>query len=230
MRSAMKSFAAVSVAVLGITALVAPVRGQAKPEARDSPAASGRCSPLRTILADGRIMVRNVDCTTNVTAKQESGKASPDNLEPLMPVAPETELADPAANQGYMNALKGYYQYRIEGYEHRRQVFAWQLFSSKVIFAVVLLLVCSGIYFAALQFHAGLKRQSEMHAAKRVSAAAYAGQQGTESVTDPEVTTLSMGTEGIKVSSPVLGVVILTISLAFFYLYLVYVYPISDLF
>jgi len=31
------------------------------------------------------------------------------------------------------------------------------------------------------------------------------------------------------VSSPVLGVVILVISLAFFYLYLVHVYPISEL-
>jgi hypothetical protein len=35
---------------------------------------------------------------------------------------------------------------------------------------------------------------------------------------------------GIKVSSPVLGVVILVISLAFFYFYLVYVYPIENIF
>jgi hypothetical protein len=31
------------------------------------------------------------------------------------------------------------------------------------------------------------------------------------------------------VSSPVLGVIILVISLGFFYLYLVYVYPISEI-
>jgi len=40
---------------------------------------------------------------------------------------------------------------------------------------------------------------------------------------------LELGQTGLKVSSPVLGVIILVISLAFFYLYLVYVYPIGEL-
>jgi hypothetical protein len=40
---------------------------------------------------------------------------------------------------------------------------------------------------------------------------------------------LDLSTAGLKVSSPVLGVIILVISLAFFYLYLVYVYPISEI-
>ena len=44
------------------------------------------------------------------------------------------------------------------------------------------------------------------------------------------VTSFSASATGISVSSPVLGVIILVISLAFFYLYLVYVYPISELF
>jgi hypothetical protein len=43
-------------------------------------------------------------------------------------------------------------------------------------------------------------------------------------------TSIEAGKSGFKISSPVLGVIILTLSLAFFYLYLVHVYPVSDTF
>ena len=46
----------------------------------------------------------------------------------------------------------------------------------------------------------------------------------------PEETELSLSLREVKVRSPVLGVIILTISLAFFYLYLVHVYPIRNVF
>jgi hypothetical protein len=39
---------------------------------------------------------------------------------------------------------------------------------------------------------------------------------------------IELSTGGLKISSPVLGVIILGLSLAFFYLYLVYVYPIAE--
>ena len=51
-----------------------------------------------------------------------------------------------------------YYTYRASGLQHRRRVFEWQLASSKLIFVTVLMLVASGIVFAAIQFGAGLKR------------------------------------------------------------------------
>jgi ethanolamine transporter EutH len=78
-----------------------------------------------------------------------------------------------------------------------------------VTFLTVLILVASGIVFAAVQFRAGLGRRRA---------------DGKEMTTE-----LELATTGLKVSSPVLGVIILLISLAFFYLYLVYVYPISEL-
>jgi hypothetical protein len=54
---------------------------------------------------------------------------------------------------------------------------------------------------------------------------------GSAGPTEPEsITEFEASAKGIKVSSPVLGVIILVISLAFFYLYLVYVYPISEIF
>ena len=206
---------------------------------QEQAAKSGKCSPQRSIEPDGSIVVRNADCTTttigkdSVPAKDDAEpKAVPDKSESLMPVAPPLELADPAIREKYVEALSGYYSYRVAGYAHRQRVFQWQLFSSKLIFVVVLLLVCSGIYFAALQFHVGLRRQAAHLAEEKAAAAAVGGKQraSAEAEPDPEVTTFAASLHGIKVSSPVLGVVILTISLAFFYLYLVYVYPITDVF
>ena len=111
----------------------------------------------------------------------------------------------------YQATLQAYYAYRKAGYEHRLGVFAWQSLSTKVIFVVVLLLVLAGIYFAAIQFHAGLRRRET-------------------DPTYPDETELSLSLSEVKVRSPVLGVIILTISLAFFYLYLVHVYPIRNAF
>jgi hypothetical protein len=140
-------------------------------------------------------------------------QAGPDpSLEDLpFPDAPEPASASPQTTEAYQATLQAYYAYRKSGYEHRLGVFAWQSLSTKVIFVVVLLLVLAGIYFAAIQFHAGLRRRE----------------------TDPthaEETELSLSLSEVKVRSPVLGVIILTISLVFFYLYLVHVYPIRNVF
>ena len=121
------------------------------------------------------------------------------------------DAPDPTASfqtmAAYQATLQAYYAYRKTGYEHR---LAWQSLSTKVIFVVVLPLVLAGIYFAAIQLHAGLRRRDGVDAAPA------------------EETELSLSLSEVKVRSPVLGVIILTISLAFFYLYLVHVYPIRN--
>ncbi len=73
-------------------------------------------------------------------------------------------------------------------------------------------LFSSKIIFAAVQFHVGVKQAKE------------------NSKDFNDRTEISASAKGIKVSSPVLGVIILVISLAFFYLYLIYVFPIEDIF
>ncbi|WP_298293737.1 hypothetical protein [uncultured Litoreibacter sp.] len=98
----------------------------------------------------------------------------------------------------------GYYTNLTEGLVHRRKVFEWQYTSSLIIFFVVIGIVLIGLYFSWMQFHA-----------------AKDGQVGE--------TTMEASKDGFKLSSPVLGVVILVLSLAFFYLYLVHVYPISEI-
>ena len=116
---------------------------------------------------------------------------------------------DDSTRQVFKRARMQYFNYFIEGYKHRQNVFHWQLLSSKIIFIVVVLLVFSGIIFAAIQFYDGLKNSLRQTS---------------------QTTTFEAGKGGLKVSSPILGVIILVISLVFFYLYLVYVYPIKEIF
>lgn len=128
----------------------------------------------------------------------------------LAPAMLQPELLGEEGTAAMRQALAAYYQYRIIGYDHRQRVFAWQLLSSRIIFGMVILLVAVGVYFSWLQFRAALKG-------------------GTALAERPYDTTFEASTTGLKLSSPVLGVIILALSLAFFYLYLLYVYPITDI-
>jgi hypothetical protein len=149
-----------------------------------------------------------------VEMTEQTSSYATEKPEPTLPLASHPELFDQQTKEKYLAALREYYDYRISGLQHRQRVFGWQLFSSKVIFVVVLVLVFTGIYFAAVQFHTGLGKR--------------AGAEGTSG--SNEVTEFAATVKGIKVKSPVLGVIILVISLAFFYLYLRYVYPIENIF
>ena len=171
----------------------------------------------RSVLPDGTILFEYSDGTK----RQAGSPAAPSDdtasttshevtgTHDLAPVAPPEWLKDSAVNGAFLDAAREYYVYRASGLRYRSRVFEWQLFSSRVIFATVIMLVGSGIVFAAIQFRAGLKRPR---------------------VTAPDAATeIDLSAGSVKVSSPVLGVIILVISLGFFYLYLVYVYPISEI-
>jgi hypothetical protein len=179
------------------------------PEGRPSSAGQTARIVKRSVFPDGSIQFEYSDGTTRrvrspiTQSPIESGGAA----NGLAPSAPPEWLKDAATNQAFLDSAREYYAYKASGLRYRSRVFEWQLFSSRIIFATVILLVASGIVFAAIQFRAGLKRPP---------AAA-------------DATQIDLGAGSIKVSSPVLGVIILVISLAFFYLYLVYVYPISEI-
>jgi hypothetical protein len=104
--------------------------------------------------------------------------------------------------------------YNLFGLAHRKSSLQWNLTSSIIIFWSVIFLVLCGIAFAGIQFYIS------MQAAKK---AGTGKAEGTP-------TQLEANFQGIKVSSPVLGVIILIISLLFFYLYLKYVYPVTEIF
>jgi hypothetical protein len=205
--------------VLAVLALGGATSARAQEPASTSPpdtsATSSAPSPVvsRRILPDGTTEIRYADGTSRRVSKERLAQspASEAGGDDNLPSEPPTWLRDPETSAAFRAALREYYAYRTSGLQHRRRVFEWQLQSSKVIFAAVLILVASGVVFAAIQFYVGLKKTA-------------GPRPGPEHVTE-----LDLSTAGVKVSSPVLGVIILVISLGFFYLYLVYVYPISEI-
>jgi len=98
-----------------------------------------------------------------------------------------------------------YFRYRVRAFDHRINVLWWQHTSSQMIFFVVIIVVFVGLYFSWIQF--------------------YESKENKIKVT----TTIEATKSGMKISSPVLGVIILSLSLIFFYLYLVHVYPIRNI-
>jgi hypothetical protein len=142
----------------------------------------------------------------------EKASAAGDGMDPARPEIPPALLEDPETLAKYHQALRAYYDYRATGLEHRKAVFKWQLFSAKLIFCIVLIVVATGIVLAIMQFRAELQLVRE-------------GKSVTLSKSE-----LEASSSGIKVSSSIVGIIILTLSLAFFYFYLVYVYPIEDIF
>jgi hypothetical protein len=155
------------------------------------------------------------DLPTLEERKRRLGSLQPGADQDLaLPEAPDPHGITEETAQRYQDTLRAYYAYRQRGYEHRLRVFEWQFLSSKIIFVVVLVLVFAGIYFAAIQFHAGLRGRGPTREGK---------------ATD-ETTEFVFSLKEFKMRSPVLGVIVLTLSLAFFYLYLVFVYPIENVF
>ncbi len=131
----------------------------------------------------------------------------------------------------YDTLLKGdLYDYYKFGLSHRKQAFEWNLLSSKITFWSVILLVFIGIVFAGIQFYIAMIRKHP--ATNKKDPGKNPEPEATAANQSPTIeqlnTAMEAGPGGIKVSSPVLGVIILVISLLFFYLYLAYVYPIHE--
>lgn len=113
---------------------------------------------------------------------------------------------------------KAVLQYQIGSMEQRHRALEWQHYSGIAIFVVVVVVVLCGLVFSGLQFRASLR---QVPTGPRISES------------DPLIagtrTDVEFSAKGIRVSSPVIGILILTISLVFFYLYLVHVYPINEI-
>jgi len=199
---------AAALIVLLAAAIVAGTRGSARAQSRMGQA---------TAAADAQAAAHPPDGALPGGTEKEK---PPTAATTAMPTDPgNVVLGDPGTRQRYLEAMQRYYDYRANGYAYRSRVFEWQLLSSRVIFVIVLVLVGAGIYFAAVQFRGAMRAAARPMAAPAEPSAPPSLTLGTQ---------LEVSAKGIVVNSSVMGVIILALSLAFFYLYLVYVYPISD--
>lgn len=120
--------------------------------------------------------------------------------EALRPVRMDATDREPRISAGAQATQERYYAAALE---HRREVFAWQALASKVIFWMVIFLVFSGSALSAAQFYFAMRRET------------------ADTTQELEISPVA-----IKIRSQFLGVVTLALSLAFFYLYLVNVFPV----
>lgn len=97
-------------------------------------------------------------------------------------------------------------EYFISSFDHRAKTFQWQYVASIIIFILVMVIVASGLILSYMHFYKDLK-----------------------STTPSPGTEMELSLQGLKINSSIMGLVILVISIAFLYMYLIYVFPINEL-
>jgi hypothetical protein len=118
-----------------------------------------------------------------------------------------------------LDSLRENYRYESERLKHRKWVFRFQLIATNVSFVMVITIVSFGIRFAYVQFSREFPK---------VSNVATSGQSSSSIQSSPSsVTDIEISLARIKVSSSILGVVILGLAMGFFYLYIRFVFPIQ---
>lgn len=135
---------------------------------------------------------------------------------------------DPETRRQYLAYERAQYHFAVVALQQRADAFAWEEVASQIILFMVLLLVFAALWFAWLQFRVVLMSPLAAQRETTVqSASTRTSPAEIKSRTFPVTVINASMKGGLKVSSPVLGVIILIISLLFFYLYLRYVYPIT---
>jgi hypothetical protein len=115
-------------------------------------------------------------------------------------------------------------EYSLFTWKNRQDAFVWQSVSTKIIFAVVILVVLSGLYLSWMQFNFA------HNAPLKVTPPSTEGPALATTPANPSngVNTIEVNTTGVKITSSVIGLIILTLSIVFFFLYLKFVYPIIE--
>ena len=117
-----------------------------------------------------------------------------------------------------------YSKKKINNFIHTIRVFEWQLLSSKFIFFIVMVVVLSGILFSGLQFYQSFKLTSKV-----IKIANSKNLDQIEKIVDQDNSNISVSpTNGFSVTTSIVGLLVLGISIGFFYLYLTHVYPIKE--
>lgn len=115
-------------------------------------------------------------------------------------------------------------EYTVFAWQNRRDAFAWQSVSTKVIFVVVIIVVLVGLYLSWMQFNFA------HNVPLKVTTPSPEGSANAATSANPGdgVNTIEVNTSGVKITSSVIGLVILTLSIVFFFLYLKFVYPVIE--
>ena len=129
---------------------------------------------------------------------------------------------------------KAAFEHQVWALQYRQRAYEAHHSNSFWVFVLVCALVLLGMYLSLREFNLDSRRREALIAqlSKRLGriAAGKADEAKAEAadVGAAPVTTLGIDPTGVKLTSPVLGVIILVVSMGFFYLYLKTVYPINE--
>lgn len=134
------------------------------------------------------------------------------------------------AVQSYYDSQASYNQNGDRLRAYQQQVFAWQLMAGNWLLGVVVLLSVSGVAFAGYEMVA-----SRRLVRGNVAALATAGQTSppplegaaAPAAAIPNVSTITIEPTKVQITSAVIGIIILTLSLGFLYLFLRQVYSVD---
>ncbi|MBN2053950.1 hypothetical protein JW905_03445 [bacterium] len=136
----------------------------------------------------------------------------------------EAPTGQPELHEKELHLSKRLLDYQIWTVEERQRVFDWHRSVSTAIFYVTHLLLLIGITTAL----------SELNKAKKL---AYGSQKQSENLArksddkedEAKITEVTLGLQGISVKSSRNGMILFLISLGFYFLYLKFVYPLTQL-
>lgn len=107
-------------------------------------------------------------------------------------------------------------------FANRRYSYIWEFASTIFIFVLVMGIIIFGMRLSYLQFRRDLYRRVKEPNVQEAAQPDSAPEKGKI------MHSLKVGLQGVEISSSIVGLLILTLSLAFFYLYLKEVYPLRE--
>lgn len=151
-----------------------------------------------------------------------------DVLEAIKPDIIQLEKKKFSTNQKTLELISKHEEWSLN---HRKQVLNYQHVSSIVIFVVVLIIIGFGLFLSYMQFRKSsqLGEQPDKGSAAAAQSIDNNNKDSGSGTISPTLTSISISKDGIQIDSSVIGILILFISLGFFYLYLTTVYPIDEI-
>ena len=145
----------------------------------------------------------------------DSANQAPSAASPALLLARSKQDADEFDQFRYWQWARGF----------NTRAYEWNALSTKIIFLLVIVIVLFGLYLTYLQF-SHEQRSQRARQARPAGTGAAAGEMPADAAA-PTLSTLKIHTGGIEISSQIIGLLVLGFSLAFFFLYIRYVYPIQ---
>lgn len=121
-----------------------------------------------------------------------------------------------------LSALQENFVYESERLRHRKWVFRFQLIATNISFVIVMVMVGFGLWFAYVQFSRAFPKITP-------TTLKTTDLPTPPQIRDTSVTDIELSLARIKISSSILGVVILGLAMGFFYLYIRFVFPIQGI-